>query len=61
MKKLTLLFLFMAVTAVTIAQVQPSFGVRAGISSSGIHGDATDNLKNLLRKKEKKEELGLNA
>ena len=32
----------------SFAQTEPSFGVKAGISSSGIRGEAVDNFNNLL-------------
>jgi len=48
MKKKILLILSIVVSTFTFAQIPPSFGVRAGISSSGMRGDAVDNFKNLL-------------
>jgi hypothetical protein len=48
MKKKILLVLSIALSTISFAQTQPSFGVRAGIISSGIRGDAADNLNNLL-------------
>ena len=48
MKNKILLFISMAFSTVGFAQEQPSFGIRAGIISSGIRGDAADNLNNLL-------------
>jgi len=48
MKKQALLIAFIAISTLTIAQVKPSFGVRAGLSSSGMHGDAVNSLTNML-------------
>lgn len=48
MKKQLLLFAFTAVTSFAFAQTAPSFGVRAGITSSTMKGDAVDNLKSML-------------
>lgn len=48
MKKQILLMAFIAISTLTIAQVKPSFGVRAGISSAGMRGDAVNNLKSML-------------
>lgn len=48
MKTKILLILSLFVTSLSFAQVTPSFGVRAGILSSGIRGDAPDNLNQLL-------------
>ena len=47
MKKKILLSIAIAISTFTFAQT-PSFGVKAGIQSSGIRGDAIDNLKGLL-------------
>ncbi|MEO5647612.1 MAG: porin family protein [Chitinophagaceae bacterium] len=48
MKKEILLSFFIAVSATSFAQVKPSFGVSAGITYSGMRGDAVNNLNNLL-------------
>lgn len=48
MKNKFLLFSSLLVSSFTFAQTQPSFGVRAGISSTGIRGDASKNLDQLL-------------
>jgi hypothetical protein len=48
MKKQILLILFIIVSALTFAQVTPSFGIRAGLSSASMRGDAVNNLKDLL-------------
>ncbi len=48
MKKKILLIISIVVSAFSFAQTLPSFGVRAGISSSGMRGNAVDNFKNLL-------------
>jgi hypothetical protein len=47
MKKQLLLCATLFVSTLAFAQ-QPSFGVRAGISSSGMRGDAVNSLRNLL-------------
>lgn len=48
MKK-QILFLFVTVTSVTAwSQTSPTFGVKAGLSSASMRGDAVNNLKNLL-------------
>lgn len=48
MKKQTLLIAFIAISTLAIAQIKPSFGARAGLSSSGMRGDAIKSLTNLL-------------
>lgn len=48
MKTKILLFLFLLSASFSFAQISPSFGVRAGILSSGIRGDAPESLNNLL-------------
>lgn len=48
MKKQILLFIFILSTAISFAQVQPKFGVRGGITSTGMRGDAVTNLDKLL-------------
>lgn len=48
MKKQFLLFAFSAASLFAVAQSQPSFGIRAGVSSSTMQGDAVENLKSML-------------
>jgi hypothetical protein len=48
MKKQILLLASVIISTLAIAQVQPSFGIRAGVTSSGISGDAVNNLKDML-------------
>lgn len=48
MKKQILLFIFILSTAITFAQVQPKFGIRGGITSTSMRGDAVTNLDKLL-------------
>lgn len=48
MKKYILLFISIAISSITFAQVTPSFGVRAGLSSATLQGDAVNNLQSLL-------------
>jgi hypothetical protein len=48
MKKPFLLLASLIISAVTFAQLTPSFGIRAGVSSSGMRGDAVNNLNNML-------------
>lgn len=48
MKKKILLLISIAISTITIAQLQPSFGVRAGLSSSTMRGDAVNSLSNVL-------------
>ena len=48
MKKQILLLLSVIVSTISFAQLTPSFGVRAGLSSAGMRGEAVDNLKSLL-------------
>lgn len=48
MKKQILLMAFIAISTLAIAQVKPTFGVRAGLSSAGLQGDAVNSLKNTL-------------
>lgn len=40
--------LSIVVSTISFAQLQPSFGIRAGLSSASIRGASIDNLKNLL-------------
>jgi hypothetical protein len=48
MKKQFLLLASVVISTLSIAQIQPTFGVRAGVASSGMRGDAVNNLQNLL-------------
>ena len=48
MKKQILLFSSIIVSSVVMAQTQPTFGIRAGVSSSSIKGDAANSLQDLL-------------
>lgn len=48
MKKQILLSVCIAVSSLAFAQVKPSFGIRAGLSSSGMRGDAVNSLKSTL-------------
>jgi hypothetical protein len=48
MKKQILLFASIAISAIGFAQSKPSFGIRAGISSSSLKGDAVNSLQSLL-------------
>jgi len=48
MKNKILLIVAVLFSSVSFAQTTPSFGVKAGILSSGIRGDAVDNLNNIL-------------
>jgi hypothetical protein len=49
MKKQILLLAFMAIATISMAQqVTPSFGIRGGLSSSGMQGDAVKNLNSML-------------
>jgi hypothetical protein len=48
MKKQILLFASIALSTLAIAQSTPSFGIRAGLTSSSMKGDAVNNLQNLL-------------
>jgi hypothetical protein len=48
MKKQILLFVSLAISAISFAQTPASFGVRAGIISSSMKGDAVNSLQNLL-------------
>lgn len=47
MKKL-ILILFVGISATTFSQTPISFGIRGGLSSSGMRGDAVSNLSDLL-------------
>jgi hypothetical protein len=48
MKKPILLLAFMAFSTLMFAQIKPTFGVRGGLISSSMKGDAVSNLKDLL-------------
>lgn len=48
MKKQILLFASFIITGLSFAQSQPSFGIRAGVISSSMKGDAVNSLENLL-------------
>lgn len=48
MKKQFLLSVFIAVSSLAIAQSKPSFGIRAGLSSASMRGDAVNSLKSTL-------------
>lgn len=48
MKKQILLFCSFAFSAIIFAQTSPSFGIRAGVSSARMSGDAANNLNKLL-------------
>lgn len=48
MKKQFLLFAFVAFCSITYAQSKTTFGIKAGISSAGLKGDAPKSLNNLL-------------
>lgn len=48
MKKKALLILSVVISTVSFAQITPSFGVSAGLSSASMRGESVDNLKSLL-------------
>ena len=48
MKKQSLFILSIIISAISFAQSNVSFGARVGISSTGMRGDAVNNLNNLL-------------
>jgi len=48
MKRQILLAASVMFTTIAMAQVQPTFGIRAGVASSSIKGDAPNSLNNLL-------------
>ncbi len=48
MKKQFLLFAFVAFYSISFAQSTTTFGIKAGISSAGLKGDAAESLNNLL-------------
>lgn len=48
MKKQLFLSITILISAIAMAQVKPSFGIRGGLSSAGMRGDAVNNLAKLL-------------
>ncbi|HEU4470821.1 MAG TPA: hypothetical protein VFR58_07060, partial [Flavisolibacter sp.] len=48
MKKQILLFASFLLAGVAMAQVSPSFGIRGGVISAGMRGEAVDGLRNLI-------------
>jgi len=48
MKTRILLFAALIVSSLSYAQEKPSFGIRAGLTSTGMKGEAVNNLQNLL-------------
>ncbi|MDB5222157.1 MAG: hypothetical protein JWN83_824 [Chitinophagaceae bacterium] len=48
MKKQFFFALSIFISTISFAQVKPTFGVRAGVLSSGIRGEASSNLDNLI-------------
>ena len=48
MKNRILLFAALIVSSLSFAQEKPSFGLRAGFTSTGMKGEAVNNLQNLL-------------
>ena len=48
MRKKILLFCSLAFSTIIFAQTSPSFGVRAGLSSAKMSGEAANNLNDLL-------------
>lgn len=48
MKKQILLLISIAISTLTIAQLKPSFGVRGGVTSANMRGDAVNSLGNIL-------------
>lgn len=48
MKKQIILLASLIISTFTFAQTVPSFGIKAGITSASIQGEASDNLNNLL-------------
>lgn len=48
MKKQILLLASVIVSTLAMAQTKPAFGIRAGLSSSSLKGDAVNSLNNLL-------------
>jgi len=48
MKKQLLVIASVLISTIGFSQVKPSLGVRAGLSSAGIRGDAVENLQSML-------------
>lgn len=48
MKKQTLLLATLVLSIASMAQNKPSFGIRGGVTSSGMRGDAVTSLQNLI-------------
>ncbi len=48
MKNKILLIISVAVSSISFAQITPTFGVKAGVTSSGIRGESMENLNKLL-------------
>jgi hypothetical protein len=48
MKKQILLIASVIISTLAMAQTKPTFGIRAGVSSASMKGDAVNSLKNLL-------------
>jgi opacity protein-like surface antigen len=48
MKKQILLLVTIFISSLAIAQVRPTFGIRAGVTSSKVSGDAMNNLESML-------------
>jgi hypothetical protein len=48
MKRQILLLASIAISTLSFAQLKPSFGVRGGATSSGMRGDAVNNLQDVL-------------
>ena len=48
MKNRILLFAALIVSTLAVAQEKPTFGVRGGLTSTGMKGEAVNNLQNLL-------------
>jgi hypothetical protein len=48
MKKQIILFSSILISTLAMSQVKPTFGIRAGISSASMKGQAVDNLNSLL-------------
>ncbi|MBA4140133.1 MAG: PorT family protein [Segetibacter sp.] len=48
MKKQILLLIAITISTLTMAQLKPAFGVRGGVSSANMRGDAVNSLGNIL-------------
>jgi hypothetical protein len=48
MKKQILLLASIIISTCAMAQIKPSFGIRAGVTSSSMRGDAVNNFKSIL-------------